>query len=1048
MTKLHTVRALEQILSLREVGTRICDYGADFNEMWNLESLHGFKHAIVVWTDTPVDPDVHPVRTEHYLTPFDWAIAACSKDQTLRITVIDLRGKEHDQADYAALRWYRTQRPECVPWLRRLVVKDLVDVTDLDGLVDKLTKSVTTGEPIVARGEALQMLPICRVDLSEHADHHAIANLVGPLLLLNRVSPPFTTAQAKEPPPANHRQALRQILATAGFVPEPKDPPEDEAPPFAQLGKVRVFLLDDQWHHGWGEWVCKMVGVDFVPAATLSDEPQKISTNGAVEVFAAHDPKWLLRRLGSTDQRFQLSLDGPQNGQDILLLDLRLFTGREAGEREFFDNVLRGYCKRFESGEHAWRGIHSNEWNLAAGTSVARSLLPRLVALTDFSLPIVLFSSTADRQFIEHFKDYGNIITTFAKPRLLGTGYVQEETTSAFRAALREACSLSQARVFLQRVLKTAERGKNVAKGFLKSENGEAPTGAPWKYAELYLDESGKEDRDWFKAGGYIAIHKSEALGNKVEFKKKWGFSRDEPFSDRRPTHSWLKASDLERDTLLASHRTQEQKDAARKRKASELRERASSVETAVRDAGGLLAACLMRRGQADKMALDGPDATYRAMAGAIIEFFLFDWLPALEIAADMKSGTLRAGVFLGTRQWVVDADKVIKNQWDYGLAINTFTGSRAQKNAAVVQGKKERDLEGSIGYDSRSGDALSAISGIRATCEIAGNSMGFGDAYPLVVAISQQRSATGVEHRVRRAVAVQLDNFSRERTNLYPPELPRQIHYASDDFLGGSSENIVTGPLEVGFETEHSHAFASLLRASRALDSLATLPRGLQDLREAMTMAKSRELDSPLRWVAVRCEPLLNKMSGMAFIQFARGVVVLRDARVRTRSDSPPKKRRNRKRRQRGKPARPQSSSVGPPGPGGASAASVSPVEIPSGDATVVNADAQPVILTTGTTEKIPSDSPDGDVAMISKREEQAPEPPASGEVPNDMNPGFELHLQPDSDWQARWENLGSRWWRCVRCQYSTRAPRGAHTISCPRCESILEISGGNSSH
>lgn len=919
MTRLHTVKALEQILSLGGASARIFDYGADFNAIWNLDSLQDLEHAIVVWADTPVDPDVHPVTTEHYLTPFDWAIVACAKHHKLRVTVLDLRSGEHDEADmnaskeqkdapYAALRWYRTQRPGCVPWLRRLGIKDLVDVANLDDLVTTLTKTAGNGEPIVTAREALRMLPICHLDLSERADHHAIANLVGPLVLLDRVSRPFATPGQSKGHSANHRQALHQMLATAGFVPEPRACPgagESSAAagnsfPFAPSDNVRIVLLDDQWHQGWGEWVCKMVGVPFVPVAGLSQRPQRISGAGRVEVFAAHDPGWLIGRLSGSDKRFRLSVtDSQKPAQDILLMDLRLFTGRDSQEEPFLAR-LRPLCKRFESGKHAWRGITQAEAEATAGTSIARSLLPRLVALTDLSMPIVLFSSTADRQFVEHFRDYGNIITTFAKPRLLGNRYAQEETTSAFRAALQDASSLSAGRFFVRRLLEVAEEAKATARSFLSADNGDAAKAGekagtqPWTYAELYLDESGKEEGQWFKAGGYIALHKDEASVKNVTFgTKTWGFSRDEPFSTRASIDYWKKASGLW--SAARGNGNQEQQVKA------ELQERARVAKEAIENAGGRLAACLIRKAQAE--VLPGPDATYRAMAAAIIEFFLFDWLPALEHAAQLSPGTMKAGVFLGTRQWVTEAENVIKNQWNYGLAINILRRGNIPPNAKRVKPDPTENLEPSVGYNSKDGLALSAGGSDFA---IAGTSMGSGDAYPLVVAIAQQRGLSSVDYRLQRAVAVRLDDFDNYlTTDRWPPELPRQIHFASDDFLGGTGERIVQGPLDAGFESEHSPAFAAFLRASRGLDSLSTLPRGLQDLREAMTVAQNKELESPLRWVAIRCEALLSQMSGMDFMQFARGLVVLRDPAAGTAAGRLTAKRRRRRRQRRGTPAR-----------------------------------------------------------------------------------------------------------------------------------------------
>jgi CspA family cold shock protein len=912
---LHTVKALRQLF--RDL--HFWDYGADFNELWRMERMRT-DHAIVVWAETPDDPDVRPVATEPYLTPFDWAIAACSRHENLRVTVIDLRGRERDEAaqarekkkekpEYAALRWLRTQRPECVPWLRRLVVRELVDASDPSSLRGLLTASPTpsAGVAIVQPRDALRILPVCRVDLSRDASHHAIANLVGPLLLLDSVSQAIKSAagsQPGQPPPANHREALRQILAAAGFAPQPKNPgaegTADESKrtsPFADTGNIRIILLDDQWHHGWGEWVCKMVGVPFVPVDGLSAKPQKISADGPVEVFAAHDPEWMLDVLDGSDKRFRLFLMPSEKPvQEILLIDLRLFTGRK-DEEEAFLRRLREFCRRSESEGHAWPGFNSDDLKAAADTHQARSLLARLVALTDLSMPVVLFSSTADRTFVEYFTDYRNIITTFSKPRFLGTAFVQEETVFAFHEAVGEARQLSEARSFLQRLLQLAQQGTEAAKQLFhtqddhtgddhKGDDVQGKSGASQlNYAELYIDESSTTDRKQFKAGGYIVIYKDELSVTHLKFPKIWGFTRDEPFSNIKPTNPdqiFPKASAINRDG-----------------KREQLDQRAHVLKDAVTAVNGLLAACIIKRGIAHQVVLDGPDPTYRIIAAAIIEFFLFDWLPAVETACSMEPGALKAGIFIGTRQWVTDPDEIIKNQWNYGLPIKIFTGPKSQPNATFAA-RPKNNLEGKIGYDE--GRAVQAGG---SGCEIAGTSMNFGDACPLVVAISQQRGTSGAadaQPRVRRAVAVQLANFDgRSSTDLNPPQLPRQIHYASDDLLGGSDEGIGTEPLRLGFETRYSAAFAALLRASRLLDNVITVPRGLRGLREAMSLDGSEALESPLRWVAVRCEPLLRQLSGMDFIQFARGEVVLRDAHLAA-SGGPRRGKKRKKKQKRGR--------------------------------------------------------------------------------------------------------------------------------------------------
>jgi len=422
MNRLYTTDALQRMFP----DLKFWDYGTDFNQLWRMKPL-GTDHAIVVWGDTPGDPDVRPVATEQYLTPFDWAIAACSRNRTLQVTVLDLRPREHDQAGYAALSWLRTQKQECVPWLRRLLMYALLDISDADCLRSLLTTFPTTTHDAltVEPRNALRALPVSQRDLTSDASHHAIANLVGPLLLLRNLSPEALNGGGS----ANHREALRQVLLAAGLAPK-KKVGTHETLHVAKLGDVRFVLVDDQWHHGWAEWLSERLDLPWdgsranaVRVSTLQ-EPQCVAgmPNAGVSLWVSGAPQWILERASKAlvgkerDARLGLRLtDGGGECGEILLLDLRLFPSGSHVDKTFASEIAQ-LARRFTAdgplppftdaelnGVEVWSSSNENDPK-ERGTLL--TLLPRLLAHTDLSLPIVLFSSTGRRDIVGKLSGY------------------------------------------------------------------------------------------------------------------------------------------------------------------------------------------------------------------------------------------------------------------------------------------------------------------------------------------------------------------------------------------------------------------------------------------------------------------------------------------------------------------------------------------------------------------------------------------------------------------------------------------------------------------
>jgi hypothetical protein len=359
-------------------------------------------------------------------------------------------------------------------------------------------------------------------------ERHAISNLIGPVLL------GFSPQQER----------LKRIIAKLNLVISCTT--NGRSSVFAQKlqwnswrhltdnGPIELVLIDDQFRNGWGQVLCNAIGAEFIGSndkglAKIGQSPDK-----SIIVSSCDSPEFLLERLRQIgddehDRRFRLRVGTEQRKNEILFLDLRLFEGRPLRqEARFLAEVLEIARSRFlehhslppdrdSNGEAefkselhlGWPGFDEaklarlSDWlnDAQRGAVVSRSderylealtLLPRVVALTDLSLPIVIFSSTGQRMISEELKRYGNIITSFEKPRLFGyqTEDILLRTRDGFSRAMEKALAICNARSLCAHVLHYAEQWKTA-------------TRKPWKGVsrfEVYIDESGKSamegDRD------------------------------------------------------------------------------------------------------------------------------------------------------------------------------------------------------------------------------------------------------------------------------------------------------------------------------------------------------------------------------------------------------------------------------------------------------------------------------------------------------------------------------------------------------------------------
>ena len=500
----------------------------------------------------------------------------------LKITILDLNRRSHENNHL--YQQYLSADKTSLEWLRIVQPADLIGSVDVNGdfQLDQTAISPAVCESrLFPHGRKVKR-PILSSFFTEKIrdeltspskpdDRHAITNIIGSLVLLTDkdVRNDFEEGSAyiqegkRVEPPENirmsdHREALKAVFRTAKLLDSPpllgslkreflrnsnvspppsssgKEAIEAARKAIAELietipkgPKLRVTFIDDQWHHGWYEWLKAVL-----PAGIL--------------FTVCPDPELLFNKLkaaqtADTDLRFKLDLTPPfpeqsqgvalvedsasQEFADIVLLDLRLFSGNSTREKTFYQNLLP-LCRKFEERDdppramsgsseaksvinRAWRGFTTVELEAIerwikgerddSAHHICLSLFPRLLALMDMSLPIVLWSSTGQAQLLKQFSGYGNVVIAFEKPRFFGTSPVEVRQSSLLRVteALSQAVDLLNAGAkcrLLDRL------------NLQSSDQQKAHEGQTKWHLELYIDETGNRADANFSVGGCFAI--------------------------------------------------------------------------------------------------------------------------------------------------------------------------------------------------------------------------------------------------------------------------------------------------------------------------------------------------------------------------------------------------------------------------------------------------------------------------------------------------------------------------------------------------------------
>lgn len=538
----------------------------DFSELWSLiedisSSERDFSTPcafIVVWDGFPERPDKSsPVDVTRYITPIDWAVAFSlsvrGKNREgswpdLKIFIVDVEGLAG--SDSGTLKFFENFERRTVknmPWIRIFGPGQEDQVWGFENLLLNIAcaahppgstfprRSELVGSMKQATEYEKQGLDVIKTYLvanltrpSNPGDHHAIANIIGPLL--------FMEIEGID----QQIYALQVLMRQLDLIPK-RDQTDDflssERPWFdfnnerwkqaldrlmhSDKGTLELILIDDMFQLGWGKMLCWVFGVKYRSPSTPCNSLTEIgrSTDNRVIVKACTSPEIILRKLeefneDSLDHRFRFKVDQDiRDSLEILFLDLRLFSGSPLEEVSFLRRIACVAEKLNKRINLPWKKFDQKkvknclEGNFKcedASYIEALTFLPRVLALIDLSLPIVIFSSTGRRDITEEFKDYRNIITAFDKPKF--TVAIPENvasiTRTKFYEAARQAFSVIGGRVTCKQVLLLGQK----AEEFYKLNHKPVET-SDFRHVEIYLDERGGPKDLTFSVGGLIVAY-------------------------------------------------------------------------------------------------------------------------------------------------------------------------------------------------------------------------------------------------------------------------------------------------------------------------------------------------------------------------------------------------------------------------------------------------------------------------------------------------------------------------------------------------------------
>jgi hypothetical protein len=433
----------------------VFSYSDDFSTLWELKGaqpLRSFSDGdFLIMVDDGWNRTKDLPEANKHLTALDWAVwftlSRSMVDRSGQVgmpTIILLRNDAIKRPPNNDAERFWSMFPEnripALPWIK---IVSLIGRVGEPCCLLQLLQIIHAGESSLPRGDLSLIRQVWQsffLRPTSPSDNHALANVLGAGLLTGDFGDSET------------RRALVKILRWLELVPSGLDSSVLESTresiarmatavhqrlPGKACGALRMLLVDDdQKRHGWLTFLGTFLGLQPTKsiASTWTGRIGKFSANLTATDSAnefLEKLKWC--RVNAKSLRFKS--DEPV---DLVFLDLRLFERASLRDEAAFMLQVVGELQAINqtTNSNDWPKVDEREllsienWCKSAISGSdnatrndemyieALTLLPRLAAIIDPDLPIVLFSSTQRRHVVELLKPYGTIITSFSKPAL------------------------------------------------------------------------------------------------------------------------------------------------------------------------------------------------------------------------------------------------------------------------------------------------------------------------------------------------------------------------------------------------------------------------------------------------------------------------------------------------------------------------------------------------------------------------------------------------------------------------------------------------------
>lgn len=354
---------------------------------------------------------------------------------------------------------------------------------------------------------------------SDREHHHALSNVLGALLLMAQVGPSgLLTQKFKLPMQDSLLSLVRACGVNARLCRNEVGDQDDKSPSWISESLNReiggAVLLDDM-SDLWTPFLAVALAFygpsysRFVTAPTgefpamLRGLPQRL------QAVLARGPN---AKLSAADL-----VPGDHSVADsfVLFLDLRLFASQgQNSEEPSFYNALAIFGLRLLDSErnlpwldteHAREDLRMDLERIRQGQIPMgrETLLARLIALLDPTLPIVIFSSTHRTELTDAFRNYGNILTNFRKPILTALQSNWTDMAAGLRTDFLSSMELASRILAIRGRLRILETMAYPSPHAMVFDEGKA------YHVELFLDEATGE---LAPIGGLFAVFEGATI--------------------------------------------------------------------------------------------------------------------------------------------------------------------------------------------------------------------------------------------------------------------------------------------------------------------------------------------------------------------------------------------------------------------------------------------------------------------------------------------------------------------------------------------------------